>query len=463
MSPASTRSSGLCGRPPGRPTIRVPTGAPRARMGTAIPSVGVAKRTGPSAAPAAALTDQLGEPLGQLRRQARGAVRVQHRAQLGQLVLVGVGERGQPQPAQGVDQVHGAPPAEPGDHDLRHHGDGEIDVEGLAEQLAGLGQVGHPGPPALVHAAQPLRLHRHRHPVGDQLGEVPGALRVGGQRPGSGVVLDAQGAAQRRGHRQPHLDDRPERTAGDRTAGAGQLGGAAALVDLHADRGGLQQLAQPTDQLGDQLAGLQPVDQRGRHVQQPAGLLGGAPHPFRVRRRRAVPGSPGWPGRGSARTRSRAGHRPRAGCPRPRPTAAPARDRGRGWPLGRSAAAAGTGASPAARCPRSVTATVTSASVTVTASSNSVPACSTAFSQSSLASSTAVSSRSSGCRIRPRAAPRPARSAASGARGRRIGRPAAAASAARAERARGAVCTVGPAPAGTGLGQGTIGYCRPPQ
>jgi hypothetical protein len=41
-----------------------------------------------------------------------------------------------------------------------------------------------------------------------------------------------------------------------------------------------------------------------------------------------------------------------------------------------------------------VTETVTSASVTVNASSNSVPACSTAFSHSSLASRIAVSDRS---------------------------------------------------------------------
>jgi hypothetical protein len=134
--------------------------------------------------------------------------------------------------------VHRAPLTQPGHHHLRHQGHHQLDVHGLAEQLAGVCQVGHPGPPAQVGAAQPVHLHGQRHPLGGQLGK----LRC---HRGPGTGQDAQYAPQRRGERQRDLH---ERRAGQRRRVRAVLGqrdraAAVAVVDLHRDAVGPQHLA----------------------------------------------------------------------------------------------------------------------------------------------------------------------------------------------------------------------------
>ena len=57
-----------------------------------------------------------------------------------------------------VGGVHRAPLAEPGHHELRDQRHGQVDVERLGEQLAGLGQERQPGLPAPVGPAQPVVL-----------------------------------------------------------------------------------------------------------------------------------------------------------------------------------------------------------------------------------------------------------------------------------------------------------------
>ena len=117
----SATSSGPCGRSIGRPTVSVPRVLACEVSGTATPSVGSPNRTGPG--PPGEQAGQAGAQLG------RAGQAVERRAQLGQPILVGVREGGQPEPARLVDQVHRAPGPEPGDDDLRHDRDGQLDVE----------------------------------------------------------------------------------------------------------------------------------------------------------------------------------------------------------------------------------------------------------------------------------------------------------------------------------------------
>ena len=244
MSVTRTTSSGACGRPSGRPTSIVPMVVPRDRSGTASPSVGVAMRTGAASALAAV------EQGAQLRGRPRPGVGVQRRAQLGELVLVGVGERGEPQRAR-VGQVHGAPAPQPRHHDLRDDGDGQLHRQRLAQQLAGLGEVGHPGAAALVDGAQPARLHGHGDAVGDQLHEVLAAVAVARR------AEQPDRAAQRRRDGQRDVEhDRPARGSG-----AGELGGppAVALVDDHGHGVHVEHVPQAPHELLDQLQGLEPV------------------------------------------------------------------------------------------------------------------------------------------------------------------------------------------------------------
>ena len=174
MSPASTTSSGLCGPPvgAGRPAAcrscgRGSAAAPRSRRW--------ARRTAPADEPSR--TSSASRVRSSAGRPGR-ALRVEHGPQLRQGSSSSAWVRAaRRSPPDGFDEVHRAPAAQPWHDDLGHHRDRQVDVEGLAEQLAGLGEVGHPGPSALVHGAQPLRLHGHGHAVGDQLGEVAGALR----------------------------------------------------------------------------------------------------------------------------------------------------------------------------------------------------------------------------------------------------------------------------------------------
>ena len=117
----SATSSGPCGRSIGRPTVSVPR-VLRVRGERHGDAVGRQPEPDRSGHPG----EQPGQPGAQLGRPGQA---LERRAQLGEPILVGVGEGGQPEPARLVDQVHRAPGPEPGDDDLRHDRDGQLDVE----------------------------------------------------------------------------------------------------------------------------------------------------------------------------------------------------------------------------------------------------------------------------------------------------------------------------------------------
>ena len=167
MSVMRTTSSGACGRAIGPPHQQ---GADGRLRGSA------AARRGRRSARRCARAPLRPRPPGRAGRAARRdgpgrACGIERGAQLGELVLVGVGESGEPQRAR-VDEVHGAPAAEPGHHDLRHNRDGQLDRQRLAQQLARFGEIRHPGAAALVNGPQPARLDGHGDAVGHQLDEV---------------------------------------------------------------------------------------------------------------------------------------------------------------------------------------------------------------------------------------------------------------------------------------------------
>ena len=182
---------------------------------------------------------------------------------------------------------------------MRHERDRQVEVEGLAEQLAGLGQIGGPGAAALVDLAEPLRLGGDRDPPGDQFGQLPGACGVGApaQDEPDGAVQAGRGGER-------HVESTPGR---DGAVGRGvtdprQLAGpgAVATVDLDDDGRRVDQITQPSRQFPDQVDGIEATGQGRRHVQQPAGLLGRGPGAlvFGCRGRRRLGGGSRSPGDG---------------------------------------------------------------------------------------------------------------------------------------------------------------------
>lgn len=187
-----------------------------------------------------------------------------------------MGERGQALRAR-VGQIHGAPAPQPGHHDLGDDGDRQLHRQRLPQQLAGLGEVGHPGAAPLVDGAQPARLHGHGDAVGDQLHEVLAAVAVARR------AEQPDRAAQRRCDGQRDVEhDRPARGSG-----AGELGGppAVALIDDHGHGAHVEHVPQAPHELLHQLQGLEAVREARGHVQQPPGLLGADPARRPVRRR----------------------------------------------------------------------------------------------------------------------------------------------------------------------------------
>ncbi len=147
---------------------------------------------GQGAEPLPAGDQRDGEPLHRpadrhLRRASRGLPQpgldrvrpglLQHPVKLRQHRLVGVAGRGEPQPAPLVGGVHHAPLAEPGHHQLWDERHRQLDVQGLGEQLARLGEEGQPGRPADVRPAQPVVLEVQREPFGGQHRQWPGVRR----------------------------------------------------------------------------------------------------------------------------------------------------------------------------------------------------------------------------------------------------------------------------------------------
>ena len=271
MSVMRTMSSGACGRPSGRPTNSVPMAAPRERSGTARPSVGAAMRTGARALAGQARAQPAGEHGAQLARRAGPGLRVERRPQLGELVLVGVGESGEAQRAPPSTRCTAHQRPSRGTTTCGTTATASSTVQRLAQQLAGLGEVRHPGAAALVDGPQPARLDGHGDAVGDQLDEVAAVVRspsrsLGGPSsrtdPRSGGVT---GSA--------HVED-DRSTLG---AGARHLGrpSAVALVDDHGHGVHVEHVAQAPDELLDQLQWLQPVHETRRDVQQAARLLAG--------------------------------------------------------------------------------------------------------------------------------------------------------------------------------------------
>jgi hypothetical protein len=117
----------------------------------------------------------------------------------------------------------------------------------------------------LVDGAQPARLDGHGDAVGDQLDEVLAALAVAGRSE------QPHGAAQRRGDGQRDLeDDRTAYRACPRDLGRAC---AVAFVDDYGDGMHVEHVAQASNELFDELDGLQPVDETRRDVQEPPRLL----------------------------------------------------------------------------------------------------------------------------------------------------------------------------------------------
>ena len=145
----------------GRPAARAKPSSGGAERHLACPA-GTPRAAGPGPSPARSRPAP---------RAARGSDR-----------LVGVRGGGELELAPLVGGVHRAPLAQPGHHELRDQRHGQVDVERLGEQLAGLGEEGQPGLPAQVGAAQPVVLQvaarAARRPGWPAAGRTPTGERV---------------------------------------------------------------------------------------------------------------------------------------------------------------------------------------------------------------------------------------------------------------------------------------------
>jgi hypothetical protein len=175
------------------------------------------------------------------RRSGRG----QLGEQVGQGRLVAVRGRGELRLAPLVRGVDRTPLAEPRHDQPGDQGHGEVDLQGLGEQLARLRQEGQPRLAAQVGAAQPVVLQGQAQPLRGQLGERP-HVAAGTGRHGQ-RELAAPGPGD--GQRDPHL----AAVARDPQAVLGQRHPpvAVAAVQQHHPGGGAQRPAQAAEQLAD--------------------------------------------------------------------------------------------------------------------------------------------------------------------------------------------------------------------
>ena len=279
-SAISATSSGPCGRSIGRPTVSVPRVLACEVSGTATPSVGSPNRTGPDL-PASS-------PASPARSSGRtGSGPVERRAQLGQPVLVGVGERGQPEPARLVDQVHRAPAPRAGGRRpaARPRRSARRRATGPAARWC------RPGRPARRGGAGPRRAARRdstaiatRWATSSARSAASGAAAAPAR--GRTTRLPRSGAVVGSATTVAAFADGPTSGSGpDRATMRGPA--PVALVDLDDHGLGVEHLPQPADELRDQLRGVEPAGELGRQVQQPAHPRRGGPPPPRPAPRRA--------------------------------------------------------------------------------------------------------------------------------------------------------------------------------